>query len=159
MLSSDRWIALALAVLAIAVFAAAFSFPAMAGLAVGPGLFPMVLSMALLAAAGMLALQPQEKSAAPAQPDEAPQPRHPQGGLRLLAVLAACALFAGLGKTLGFVIVGFFAVAGLMVAFGVAMGRALVISGLTLVVINLFFVKVMRIPLPPGLLAPLSGWL
>lgn len=157
MFSSDRWIALVLAVLAIAIFVTSRNFPTMAGLAVGPGLFPMVLSVALLAACGLLALQ--EKPNAPAAPTEEAPPRHRLGLWRMLAVLAACALFAGLGKVLGFVIVGFLSVAGLMLAFGVRLWQALLISGSAVLLLNLFFVKVMRIPLPLGVLAPLGGWL
>ncbi|MCU0818544.1 MAG: tripartite tricarboxylate transporter TctB family protein [Beijerinckiaceae bacterium] len=157
MLSSDRWIALVLAALAISIFLVSRNFPTMAGLSVGPGLFPMVLSLALLGASAFLALNSRTSS----EPDSTEEalPRDARSLLRVLTVLAACGLFAGLGKVLGFLIVGFLAVACLMIAFGVKLWRALLISGVTVLLLNLFFVKVMRIPLPLGVLAPLGGWL
>ncbi|MGL5445767.1 MAG: tripartite tricarboxylate transporter TctB family protein [Rhabdaerophilum sp.] len=154
----DLIIAAALASLSVAIIATAWNFPKLAGLSVGPGLFPIVLGFALLGCTALLAFNATMPSVSKKEAPEAPQ-KHEQAGIRVFAVLAACALFAGLGSDLGFVIVGIVSIAGLMLAFGVALRRAVLVSVVSVILLDLFFVKVMRIPLPLGVLAPFAGWL
>jgi putative tricarboxylic transport membrane protein len=144
-----------LACLAIYVVVTAASFPKLAGLAVGPGLFPVVLGAALFVGAGLLALERRGGVAPAGEADSF----HPQARMRLVAVLGACALFAGFGDFLGFLIAGTLAIAILLVAFGVPVLRSAIIAVVSVVLLNLFFVKVMRIPLPRGLLSGFGGWL
>jgi putative tricarboxylic transport membrane protein len=158
----DLVVAVVLGTLSVAIIVQAGSFPKLAGLAVGPGLFPIVLASALLLSSVMLAVQafvPDRASRPPADEEVVPKGTHPAARWRFLAVIAACAIFAGLGQALGFVIAGIVAVSILMLAFGVPPVRALVISIIAVVLLDLFFVHVMRIPLPLGVLTPLAGWL
>jgi putative tricarboxylic transport membrane protein len=158
----DLIIAAVLGVLSVAILLGARQFPVLAGLSVGPGLFPMVLASALLLCSGVLAVRAFHAGPAEAPvvaEDGQPLESHPAARMRFLAVIAACAIFAGLGHTLGFVIVGMLSLVLLMLAFGVSPGRAVLVSITTVILLNLFFVKVMRIPLPLGVLAPFGGWL
>lgn len=158
----DLVIAAALAVLSISIILTASSFPRLAGLSVGPGLFPIALASALLLCSVLLAIQAFSLEPAPKPSGEegvVPVEVHPAARLRFFAVLVACAIFAGLGQALGFVLAGILSLALLMLAFGVSPVRALKISIITVVLLQLFFVHVMRIPLPLGVLAPLGGWL
>jgi putative tricarboxylic transport membrane protein len=158
MRNPDLIIALVLACLSTAIIGTAWNFPKLAGLAVGPGLFPIVLAFALLGCTAILAYG--ALAHGQAEPDNSDTPQHhPRARVRVLSVLGACALFAALGSTLGFVIVGIISIAVLMLSFGVAPPRAVLVSVVTVILLNLFFVKVMRIPLPLGVLAPLGGWL
>jgi putative tricarboxylic transport membrane protein len=161
MRTPDFIISVLLASLAIAIIAMAGQFPTLAGLSVGPGLFPIVLASALLICAGLLGVQARASRGAmsSAHTEVETTTPHPKAVIRFLAVVAACALFAGLGSVLGFVIVGILSLVILMLAFGVTPMRATTISAVTVILLDLFFVKVMRIPLPLGVLAPLAGWL
>jgi putative tricarboxylic transport membrane protein len=158
----DLVIAAVLGALSISIILTASSFPRLAGLSVGPGLFPIVLAGALMLCSALLALEafagkPALKPSGEGEVE--PVEAHPAARRRFFAVIVACAIFAGLGQTLGFVIVGILALALLMLAFGVSSPRALTISIIAVVLLDLFFVHVMRIPLPLGVLAPLGGWL
>lgn len=158
----DLVIAAVLGVLSISIIVAASSFPRLAGLSVGPGLFPIVLASVLLLCSALLAIRafaPGPASPPTDEEDVVPLEMHPMARRRFFAVIVACAIFAGLGQILGFLIVGILALALLMLAFGVSPVRALTISIIAVVLLQLFFVHVMRIPLPLGVLAPLGGWL
>lgn len=158
----DLVIAAVLGALSISIILTASSFPRLAGLSVGPGLFPIVLAGALMLCSVLLAIEAFVCKSAPKPSGEGeivPVETHPAARWRLFAVIVACAIFAGLGQLLGFVIVGIVGVAILMLAFGVPPARALAISIIAVVLLDLFFVHVMRIPLPLGVLAPLGGWL
>ncbi len=155
---SDRLWALVFAVLGTAIIIEASSFPRLAGMSVGPGLFPIALSGALLVSAVLLLVSSFKDRGQPwlVWPREL---REPAALWRISAVFGSCMLFAGLGKTLGFVIVGILALGWLLLAFGVRASRAVPIAVLMVVAIDLFLVRVMRIPLPTGVLTDFGGWL
>lgn len=155
--------AAALIALATTIIVVAAGFPRPAGMAVGPGLFPIVLSAALIGASVLLALnariQARTGERQPALIALPPELRERGPRWRALAVFGACALFALLGQTLGFLITGILSLFWLLVAFGTRPRLAALIAVAAVVVIELFLVQVMRIPLPLGVLANLHGWL
>lgn len=156
---NDRLLALVLLGLSAFVIWEAMSFPRMAGMAVGPGLFPIVLASALaVAAALLLATTWQTTRSVPAITID-PEVRNTSSVLRALAVFASCALFAGFGQSLGFIIVGILALGMLLLAFGVRWPLAAAITVVLVIGLNLFFVRVMRIPLPLGPLDVFGRWL
>lgn len=156
---NERLLALALLGLAVFVILEAMKFPRMAGMAVGPGLFPIVLASALAVAATLqLATAWRATRSVPAVIID-PDVRNVPSLLRALAVFASCALFAGLGQSLGFIIVGILALGMLLLAFGVRWPLAIAITLILVIGLNLFFVRVMRIPLPLGPLDIFGKWL
>jgi putative tricarboxylic transport membrane protein len=156
---NERLLALALIMLAGLVIWEASTFPRLAGMAIGPGLFPVVLASALaIGAALMVATSWQRTRGVPLVAID-PDVRNKQSLLRAAAVFASCALFAAFGKSLGFVIVGTLALGGLLLAFGVRWKLAGIITVILIVTVDIFFVRVMRIPLPLGPLDFLGNWL
>lgn len=156
---NERLLALALLGLSAFIIREAMSFPRMAGMAVGPGLFPIVLASALAVAATLLlATSWHATRSVPAIAFD-PEVRNASSVLRALAVFASCALFAGFGQSLGFIIVGILALGILLLAFGVRWHLAATITLILVIALNLFFVRVMRIPLPLGPLDVFGKWL
>lgn len=159
----DRIWAVALIALAAAIMLVASGFPRPAGMAVGPGLFPIVLSAALIGASVLLALnarlQARTGDTQPGLIVLPPELRERRPWWRVFAVLGSCLLFALLGQTLGFLIVGILSLGWLLVAFGTRPGPAALIAIVAVVVIDLFLVRVMRIPLPLGVMSTFGGWL
>jgi putative tricarboxylic transport membrane protein len=151
----DRLLAGVFILAALAIITVAAGFPRLAGMSVGPGLFPIVLSAVLIGASILLAVS--SKSAGGkllTLPHELSERRV---WWRVLAVFGSCLLFALLGKTLGFVIVGILSLLWLLLAFGTPVRLAAIIAVVTVILINLFLVRVMRIPLPLGLLSSYGG--
>ena len=156
---NERLLALALLGLAAFVILEAMSFPRMAGMAVGPGLFPIVLASALAVAATLLLVTTWQTAGSVPAITIDPEVRNTSSVLRALAVFVSCALFAGFGQSLGFIIVGILALGMLLLAFGVRWPLAIAITLILVIALNLFFVRVMRIPLPLGPLDIFGKWL
>jgi putative tricarboxylic transport membrane protein len=156
---NERVLALALLALAGFVIWQASSFPSPAGIAVGPGLFPMVLASVLAIGAILMAATSWRQTRTVSLITIDPDVRNWQSVIRGVAVFASCALFAAFGKTLGFIIVGALALGGLLLAFGVHWRRTAIITVILIIAVDIFFVRVMRIPLPLGPLEFLGNWL
>lgn len=157
----DRLWAVFFILMAVTIIIVASGYPRLAGMSVGPGLFPIVLGSALICASLMLVLESLSRAAA--EPDRSklitlpPELSDRRTWFKVSTVVASCALFALFGRSLGFVIVGVLALGALLLAFGTRPGLAAVIAVLTVLAIDIFFVRVMRIPLPSGLLSAWNG--
>ncbi len=156
---NERVLALALLGLSAFVIWEAMSFPKLAGMAIGPGLFPIVLASALGIGAVLLLAASWRQTQAVAFVTIDPEARNLTSLMRGAAVFASCALFATFGQALGFIVVGILALGGLLLAFGVRWKLAMTITIILVMTLNIFFVRVMRIPLPLGPLDFLGGWL
>lgn len=156
---NERLLALALLVLAAFVIWEASSFPRLAGMSVGPGLFPIVLASALAIGAALMAATSWQKTRSVPLIAIDPEVRNMNSVWRAVAVFASCTLFAAFGKSMGFVIVGTLALGWLLLAFGVRWKLAATITLLLIISVDVFFVRVMRIPLPLGPLDFLGNWL
>ncbi|MGL4635330.1 MAG: tripartite tricarboxylate transporter TctB family protein [Beijerinckiaceae bacterium] len=156
---NERVLAIALLALSAFVIWQASSFPKLAGMTVGPGLFPTVLASALaIASILVLATSWKQTRATPLVTID-PDVRNRQSIIRAAAVFASCGLFAAFGKSLGFVIVGALSLGGLLLAFGLRWKLAAAITLILIITVDVFFVRVMRIPLPLGPLDFLGNWL
>ena len=80
---------------------------------------------------------------------------HPRAVLAFLSVLAGLVAYLLLAEPLGFHLTGFVLLLGWTLAFGARPAVALAISVIAPVAIHLAFYKLLRIPLPWGLLEPL----
>ena len=148
---TDRWLGLALALLAAAVLWSARTFPAVPGQKLGAGFLPTLVGSALLLCGVALLVRSwrAERRAA-----AAPLPRAAEQIGSAMALVGVIAGYILLADRLGFLIVAPLALLAsfrsLRVAWRPSLGWAL---GGTLVV-HVAFYKLLRVPLPWGVLRP-----
>jgi putative tricarboxylic transport membrane protein len=138
--------------LAIVVIVHVQRFPAIPGQQVGPGLFPGLIA-AGLGVCGLLLIASGLRHRA-SQPWFAADPwtrsqRHVAG---FLAVIVATIAYIGLADLLGFLVVGPVFLFGLFVLFGARPALALVVALVATMLIWYAFYKLLRVPLPWGVL-------
>ena len=151
----DLWTGLALLAFGTAVLLRAQTFPTMAGLDYGPGLFPSIAAVGLMACGGAIALGGwRRRGAAPG--GRAPQ-RAPTGlGWRVAGVPAAVVFFALALPGLGFHVTAALSLGALFVLFGVGPWRAAAFALVAAVAIHAVFYTLLRVPLPWGVLTPVA---
>ncbi|MEY4711391.1 MAG: hypothetical protein RIS88_841 [Pseudomonadota bacterium] len=145
----DRWVSLLLAALGLAVLWSARSFPNVPGQKLGAGFLPMLVGAGLVVCAALLWWRAQR---AGPQPPATDRPKE-----RLAAplmVLLAVALYALLSHQLGFLLVAPVCLVLLFRTFGQRWGPALLWALSGTVVVHLAFYKLLRVPLPWGVLRP-----
>ncbi|MCW5636166.1 MAG: tripartite tricarboxylate transporter TctB family protein [Rubrivivax sp.] len=151
----DRVVGSALALLALAVLWSARTFPVVPGQKVGAGFLPMLIGAGLLACGAALVwrslrVAARDGSASPG--DEAARPaEHFSSAAVIVAVVVAYLLLA---ERLGFLLVAPVALLAMFRALQVAWvpSFAWAIGGT--VIVHLAFYKLLRVPLPWGLLRP-----
>jgi putative tricarboxylic transport membrane protein len=155
---NDAIIGLVVALFGAIVVAQAWTFPKAQHIPYGPGFLPTILGIGLVIAGGLLIIG--GIAARRTQPllalgEWSRSPRHVFGFLLILACLAFYVLFAD--------DIGHFAASVLILTALIwhlsrrplyALGVAVVAS----LVIQMFFVEVLLVPLPWGVLEPYSGW-
>lgn len=144
----DRGVGLALTLLALAVLASAWSFPVVPGQKVGAGFLPLLVGTGLLLCG--LGLVRRSMRAGPAET----RPSVPEQVAPALGVVAAIVAYVLLADRLGFLIVAPLVLAGVFRAFKVAWGPTLAWALLGTVLVHLAFYKLLRVPLPWGVLRP-----
>ncbi|MCC6377247.1 MAG: tripartite tricarboxylate transporter TctB family protein [Burkholderiales bacterium] len=139
-------------VLGLAIVVHVQSFPAIPGQQVGPALFPGLVA-AGLAVCGVLLIASglRHRSSQPWFVAEAwtRSTRHVAG---FAAVVAAVAFYIAFANTLGFLVVGPLILFGLFVMFGVRPATAALVAVVATLVIWYAFYKLLRVPLPWGVL-------
>jgi putative tricarboxylic transport membrane protein len=160
----DRWLGLALAALAAAVLWSSFGFPAVPGQKIGAGFLPGLIGVGLLACAlglvwrGVAPPAPPLADLAPpistGGADPATEPALPPRRVAPAVVLGVIAAYIALADRIGFLLLVPLLLCALFLALEVrpraAIGWAI---GGTLVV-HLVFYKLLRVPLPWGVLRP-----
>ena len=150
----DRWVGLALALLGMAVFWSARSFPDVPGQRLGAGFLPMIVGAGLVACAVLLVLR------RPRSPQQAEEPTGTRQDAERswlgapLLVLASIALYVLLADVLGFLIVAPLCLLALFKAFGLRWGAAVVWALVGTLVVHIGFYKGLRVPLPWGVITP-----
>ena len=156
---ADLWLGALLALLGTAVAWAARGFPAVPGQKVGAGLLPGIVGAALVVCALALvwrstraaaAAAADDGQAADARPAERPAERYAPA----LVIVAACIGYIALADVLGFLIVAPPVLLAVFVALGVRLRSALAWALLGTLVVHLAFYKLLRVPLPWGVLRP-----
>ena len=127
-------------------------FPNIPGQQVGPALYPGLIAVGLCMGGGILVVQGWLARARQpwfAAEDWVKSPRH----LLAFAVLVAGVVFYILvAQSLGFVITSTLVLTALFSVLRVKMGRAVLIALIATLVIHFAFYKLLRVPLPWGLL-------
>jgi len=129
-------------------------FPNIPGQPVGPALFPGLIAIGLCTTGTLMVikgLRNREPTAWFAWEDWIDSPRH----VVALCVLLACVVFYIVAANeLGFLPTGFLMLAALFKALQVKWGRALLVALIATLVIHFAFYKLLRVPLPWGILTP-----
>jgi putative tricarboxylic transport membrane protein len=135
--------------------------PPVPGQQVGPNVFPMVVGAGLMLCGGMIALGvgsalEREAEADLAAHSDTPKPaasRSPLvNGAKTLLPPALLLGYVFVGDALGFVPTAFLIVLAISLAMGARVKLALPLALIAPVIVHLIFVKLLRVPLPPGLL-------
>lgn len=152
MKSTDRWLGLALALLAGAVLWSAREFPAVPGQKFGAGFLPTIVGAGLLLCAIGLLLRGWRARGAPNDEGLAP-PREEHFGSAavIIGVIVAYILLA---DRLGFLIVAPLGLLATFKALRVGWGTALLWAACGTVLVHFAFYKLLRVPLPWGVLRP-----
>ena len=154
---NDSIFGLLLLALGMSVLAMVQSFPKIPGQQVGPALFPGLIAIGLCVG-GLILLMRGWRSRSPeggvvpwfAVEDWVRSPRHLLG----FAVLVGSVLFYMLAsQALGFLICSTLILTALFCVSKVPLSRALVIAVIASLVIHFAFYKLLRVPLPWGVLA------
>lgn len=147
----DRWLGLALALLATAVMWTSRSFPAVPGQKVGAGFLPGLVGVGLLLCAVGLVLRSGRASAY--ADDEAPREAERYGAAAVIVAVSLGYIF--LADTLGFLIVAPIGLLAVFTALGVKLRPSLLWALGGTLVVHVAFYKLLRVPLPWGVLRPL----
>jgi len=156
---SDRSAGLALVGLGALAFLSASRLPPMAGQPIGPSMFPMLIGASLALCGVLIALRVgrsfEDEADADLAVDQAPGdvplsvPRF--GGLRALVPIAALLFYVVAVDLLGFLIVGAAMILAVSLVLGARPRTALLLAIGAPPIVHLLFAKLLRVPLPAGL--------
>lgn len=148
------------------VFWRAQSFPLMAGLPYGPGLFPSIAAAGMMACGAVIAVSGRRagaqtmrsetsQSSEPAQAEPSPA-RDWRRAARPVGVLALVAAVALVLDPLGFHVTAALAVTGTAIIFGRGPVGAAALGVIAAVAAHAVFYSVLRVPLPWGVMEPVA---
>jgi len=142
--------------LGVAILVHVQSFPAMSGQKVGPALFPGVIAVGLSICALLLivrgvAAHRHDRENAPWLA-AGPWMRSPRHVLAFLAVIGVNVFYILIVDWLGFIPTGVIYLASLFAVFGVRMRNNLVLALIVTLGIHYAFYKLLKVPLPWGVL-------
>lgn len=143
--------------LAVFVYLEAGTFRTMPGVPYGPGLFPRMIALVLALAGAFLIANGLRERAAQGVIVLADWARNPRSYLLFATVVGGALAFALLAPRLGFIIAAFLMLSALLlVARGVRhAGSSLVVAVIAVAATHVMFAKLLRVPLPFGLLEAL----
>jgi putative tricarboxylic transport membrane protein len=148
---TDRWAGLALALLGIAVMVSAHAFPNVPGQKLGAGFLPMLVGAGLLICAVALVLRSLRAAAYAAQGAEEERREHFGSSL---VIIGAVIGYIVLADRVGFLIVAPLCLIATFLALRVKLPHALLWALAGTVVVHAAFYKLLRVPLPWGVLRP-----
>jgi putative tricarboxylic transport membrane protein len=141
-------------VLGLAVLTHVQSFPAMPGQKYGPAVFPGLIAVGFIICGLVLVVRGIRFGGR--WIEAASWVRSTPHILRFFALWAAMLFYIVASGTLGFLLTAFLVLVALFIVFRVAPGRAVVIAVVAVLAIHLLFYKIMRVPLPWGMLTPVA---
>ena len=149
---SDAVFGLLLLALGAAVIAIVSSYPTIAAQRVGPALFPGLIAIGLVIGGLILIVRGWRARATVPWIRFEPwvhSPRHVAGAL---GVIGSVLFYILAANWLGFLLTSLIILSVLFRLFGVALGRSIVIAAIATFVIHFAFYKLLRVPLPWGVL-------
>ena len=129
-------------------------FPKIPGQPVGPALFPGLIAVGLCACGAMLVwsgLRERPRGAWIAWDDWVRSPRHV---LALAVLLGSIVFYIAASKWLGFLPTAMLILLAMLLVLRVPPGRAVLIALVATLVVHFAFYKLLRVPLPWGVLTP-----
>jgi len=147
---NDAIVGALLVALAIAILVHIQGYPLIPGQKYGPALFPGLIAVGFIATGVLLVVRGLRSGAPPVR--FAPWLASRALVTNFLAVVAVLVFYIVAADRLGFVLTGFVLLLGLFVKFGVQAGRATLIAAIATLAIHAAFYKLLRVPLPWGLL-------
>ncbi len=148
----DRWLGLGLALLGLAVMVSTQSFPKVPGQKLGAGFLPMLVGVGLLVCALLLIWRSRQAAAYATQGDA---PRAAEHFGSSLVIIAAVGAYIGLVDWLGFLLLAPLCLIAVFRALRVGWLPALLWAVGGTWVVHVAFYKLLRVPLPWGVLRPL----
>jgi putative tricarboxylic transport membrane protein len=153
---NDAIFGLVLLALGAAVLFGVQGFPKIPGQPVGPALFPGLIAVGLCACGAMLVwsgLRERPRAAWVTWDDWVRSPRHV---LALAVLLGSIVFYIVAANWLGFLPTAMLILVAMLLVLRVRPGRAVVIAVTATLVIHFAFYKLLRVPLPWGLLTPFA---
>jgi len=151
---NDAIFGLLLLVLGIAVLAVVQGYPKIPGQQVGPSLFPGLICVVLCVCGAILLVRGWRDRASVPWVQAGPWTRSPSHVLAFCTVIAGVVFYILASEKLGFLITSTIVLAALMWALRVSPGRSVVIAVVASLAIHFAFYKLLRVPLPWGVLTP-----
>ena len=153
---NDAVFGLILLALGVLVLAVVRSYPPIPGQQVGPALFPGLIAVGLCIGGAMLLAKGWRERQAVAWVrlgDWTASPRHM---LAAALVVGAVLFYIFASEWLGFLPTAAISLLALMLAMRVPPGRAVLVALIATLLIHAAFYKLLRVPLPWGLLTPIA---
>jgi putative tricarboxylic transport membrane protein len=148
---SDRWVGIALAVLGLAVLWSARSFPNVPGQKLGAAFLPMLIGAGLaLCALGLIVRSWRGRAYA----DHTATPAGTEHFGSSLVIIGAVLAYIFLSERIGFLIIAPLCLMAGFLAFRIGWQRALLWAIGGTVLVHVSFYKLLRVPLPWGVITP-----
>jgi len=148
---TDRWVGIALALLGLAVLWSARAFPDVPGQKLGAAFLPMLVGAGLLLCAFSLIVRSQRGRAYAEDSARAAGSEHIGSSLVIIGSVLA---YVFLSERIGFLIIAPLCLMAGFLAFRIGWRRALLWAVVGTVVVHFSFYKLLRVPLPWGLITP-----
>lgn len=140
--------------LGAAVLFAVRGFPNIPGQPVGPALFPSLIAVGLCVAGVVLLVQGWRRRVGEPWLAWEPWVRSPRHVAALAVLLGSVLVYILASQAVGFLPLAVLILAALFVVLRVPVGRALLIAVIAALVVHFAFYKLLRVPLPWGVLTP-----
>lgn len=124
----------------------------------GPSLFPMLIGAGLAVCGALQMVSGLLNWRAEALVERPSWLGHRSLMLNLATIPAACFFYYFTAEDLGFVLTGLIIMFVMLLVGGVAPVRAAIVSLIMILLASMIFVSILHVPLPWGVLAPISGW-
>ena len=131
------------------------SFPAVAGQRVGPGVFPSLIGVALVAS-GVVLIASARRGRGARWVEFESWVQEPRLALNATLVVTSLIVYALAVETLGFFITAFALLAVLFIAFGVSRRWIVPVAAAVTFGLHVTFYSLLRVPLPWGWLEPIA---
>ena len=136
--------------LGIFIFTQTVSYPSLEKGHPGPGLFPNLLAILFIVFGGVLVFKARKPTSLPEGSPEVPAA--PKRIFNAFFVLAIIVIFVAVVNIVGFLITSAVLLFVLMKRLGVTILKSAIASLVITLFINLMFSKILRVPLPSGIL-------